>query len=154
VTAIVLAAVYTSFQPTASAESVVVFSTILIGIVMIIFTYYGGMEAVIWIEVVQLGIYVFGAIAAAVVLSNSIDGGFARAMELGAQYGKFSFVDWGFRPTAHTFTSVFTFETFQITLPFDFTKTYTLLGGRARRLFPDDEHARHGSISSAALPLH
>lgn len=128
-TAIVLAAVYTSFQPAASAESVVVFSTILIGIVMIIFTYYGGMEAVIWIEVVQLGIYVFGALAAAIVLSNSIDGGFARAMELGAQYGKFSFVDWGFRPTAHTFTSPLTFETSQLILPFDFTKTYTLWAG-------------------------
>lgn len=128
-TAIVLAAVYTSFQPAASAESVVVFSTILIGIVMIIFTYYGGMEAVIWIEVVQLGIYVFGALAAAIVLSNSIDGGFARAMELGAQFGKFSFVDWGFRPTAHTFTSPLTFETSQLILPFDFTKTYTLWAG-------------------------
>src|SRR5215204_2319643 len=56
-TAIVLAAVYTSFQPTANAETIVAGSIILIGLAMIIFTYFGGMEAVIWVEVVQLGIY-------------------------------------------------------------------------------------------------
>src|SRR5256885_499061 len=74
-TAIVLAAVYTSFQPAANAETVVVASIILIGIVMIVFTYFGGMEAVIWIEVVQLFIYIGGALAAAVVLVKGINGG-------------------------------------------------------------------------------
>ncbi len=132
-TAIVLGAVYTSFQPTASAESVVVLSIILIGIVMIVFTYYGGMEAVIWIEVVQLGIYIVGALAAALVLISAIDGGWSSAMQRGAEYGKFSIIDWGFRPTLHTFTSPFTFAPVTFTLPFDFTKTYTfwagLLGG-------------------------
>src|SRR5919202_434548 len=48
-TAIVLPPVYTSFQPQTDAETVVVASVILIGIVMIVFTYFGGMEAVIWI---------------------------------------------------------------------------------------------------------
>src|SRR5918912_474265 len=74
-TAIVLAAVYTAFQPQTDAETVVVASIILIGLVMIVFTYFGGMEAVIWIEVVQLGIYIFGALAAAVVLVQGINGG-------------------------------------------------------------------------------
>ena len=54
-TAIVLAAVYTSFQPSANAEAIVVASVILIGVAMIVFTYFGGMEAVIWVEVIQLG---------------------------------------------------------------------------------------------------
>src|ERR687892_270699 len=45
-TAIVLAAVYTSFQPTANAETIVIGSIVLIGLAMIIFTYFGGMEAV------------------------------------------------------------------------------------------------------------
>jgi len=53
-TAIVLSAVYVAFQPNADANSVIVGSIVLLGIVMIIFTYYGGMEAVIWVEVVQL----------------------------------------------------------------------------------------------------
>src|SRR2546423_1263319 len=102
-TAIVLAAVYTSFQPQTDAETVVIASIILIGIVMIIFTYFGGMEAVIWIEVVQLGIYIVGAFAAAVVLVKGINGGLPAALAIGAQYGKFSLFDFSFDLTK-TFT--------------------------------------------------
>src|ERR671915_580874 len=48
---------------------------VLLGVVMIVFTYFGGMEAVIWVEVVQLGIYLAGAAAAAVILLSNLDGG-------------------------------------------------------------------------------
>src|ERR1700755_66828 len=109
-TAIVLAAVYSSFQPNASPESIAVatvVSIIVIGLAMIIFTYFGGMEAVIWVEVVQLGIYIAGAIAAAVVLIYSIPGGFAAATSLATQYGKYSLFD---------FT-------------LDYTRTYTFWSG-------------------------
>src|SRR5215203_6358147 len=57
-TAIVLAAVYVSFQPSANVDTITVASIILIGVAMLVFTYFGGMEAVIWVEVVQLGIYI------------------------------------------------------------------------------------------------
>jgi solute:Na+ symporter, SSS family len=102
-TAIVLAAVYTSFQPAANPETIVVLSVILIGIAMIVFTYFGGMEAVIWVEVIQLGIYVAGAIAAAVVLTSAIDGGLPAALALASQYNKFSIFDFAFDATK-TFT--------------------------------------------------
>src|ERR1044072_3788503 len=92
-TAIVLAAVYAAFQPNANAETIIIESIVLIGVAMIIFTYFGGMEAVIWVEVVQLGIYIAGAIAAAVVLINSIDGGLAAANSFAAQYSKYSLFD-------------------------------------------------------------
>jgi solute:Na+ symporter, SSS family len=106
-TAIVLAAVYTAFQPGTPIETVIIGSIILLGAVMIIFTYYGGMEAVIWVEVVQLGIYIGGAIAAAVVLINQIDGGISQAIAVGQQFNKF--------------------QLFDFTL--DFTKTYTFWAG-------------------------
>jgi SSS family transporter len=106
-TAIVLAAVYTSFQPTANAETIVVASIILIGVAMIVFTYFGGMEAVIWVEVVQLGIYIAGALAAAIILTQSIEGGLSGAMALGSQFNKFSLFDFSF----------------------DMTKTYTFWAG-------------------------
>src|SRR4029434_7652648 len=92
-TAIVLAAVYTSFQPAANAETITIASVVIIGVAWIVFTYYGGMEAVIWVEVVQLGIYIAGAIAAAVILINSIDGGFTAANSLATQYGKYALFD-------------------------------------------------------------
>ena len=102
-TAIVLAAVYTSFQPTANAEQWTIIAVVLIGIAMIIFTYFGGMEAVIWVEVVQLGIYIAGAAAAAVVLAYSIDGGLGAAIRIGREYNKFSILDFTFDATK-TFT--------------------------------------------------
>ena len=103
-TAIVLAAVYTSFQPTANAETIIISSIVLIGAAMIIFTYFGGMEAVIWVEVIQLGIYIVGAIAAAVILTSSIDGGLSTAVTMARQYGKFSLFDFSL-----DFTKTFTF---------------------------------------------
>jgi SSS family transporter len=106
-TAIVLAAVYTSFQPAANAETIIIASIILIGAAMIIFTYFGGMEAVIWVEVIQLGIYIVGAVAAAIILTSSIDGGLSSAITIASQYGKFSVFDFSL----------------------DFTKTYTFWAG-------------------------
>ncbi|MEA2175660.1 MAG: solute:Na+ symporter, family [Blastocatellia bacterium] len=103
-TAIVLAAVYKSFQPSADAETLIVGSVILIGVVMIVFTYFGGMEAVIWVEVVQLGIYIVGALAAAIVIANSTTGGFGAAMAAGSQYDKFRIFDFSL-----DFTKTFTF---------------------------------------------
>jgi SSS family solute:Na+ symporter len=103
-TAIVLAAVYKSFQPSADVETLIVGSVILIGVVMIVFTYFGGMEAVIWVEVVQLGIYIVGALAAAIVIANSTTGGFGAAMTAGSQYDKFRIFDFSL-----DFTKTFTF---------------------------------------------
>lgn len=106
-TAIVLAAVYTAFQPDTDPTYVIVGSILILGIVMIVFTFYGGMEAVIWIEVVQLVIYIGGAIAAAVVLIQNIDGGISGAIDIGRQYDKFRLLDFNL----------------------DFAKTYTFWGG-------------------------
>ncbi len=106
-TAIVLAAVYTAFVPDSDPTTIVIASIVLLGAVMIVFTFYGGMEAVIWVEVVQLGIYIGGAIAAAVVLIQQIDGGIAGAIAIGEQFDKF--------------------QIFDFTL--DFTKTYTFWAG-------------------------
>jgi len=101
-TALVLAAVYGSVSGS-SAESVITASVIGIGVVMIVFTFYGGMEAVVWIEVVQLGIYIGGALAAAIVLARDIPGGLPAAVDLGRAYGKFHLFDFALDAT-RTFT--------------------------------------------------
>ena len=106
-TAFVLAAVYQSFYPNSDATTIIIGSIVLLGIVMIVFTFYGGMEAVIWIEVVQLVIYIGGAVAAAVVLIQNIDGGLSTALNVGAQFDKFDVFDFNL----------------------DFAKTYTFWGG-------------------------
>ena len=128
-TAIVLAAVYTAFQPEASVTTVTIASVVLLGLVMIVFTYYGGMEAVIWVEVVQLGIYLAGAFAAAVVIASSIKGGFGSAVALGGQFGKFDVIDFGLRQTDYTFALPFTSGALHFSLPVDLTKSYTFWAG-------------------------
>jgi len=131
-TAIVLAAVYVSFQSQSDASTVTtatVASIVLLGVVMIVFTYYGGMEAVIWVEVVQLGIYLAGALAAAVVIAGATPGGFDGAIAVGKQFAKFDVVDFGIRQTAYAFTFPFTDSALRFSLPIDLTKSYTLLAG-------------------------
>lgn len=128
-TAIVLGAVYTAFQPNADINTVIIASIVLLGLVMIIFTYYGGMEAVIWVEVIQLGIYIGGAIAAAIVIANQVEGGFSGAVAIGEQFQKFTLVDWGLRDTNYVFQFPFTAESFNFNLPIDLTKTYTFFAG-------------------------
>jgi len=98
-TAFVLAAVYAAFRGGDTADAAVIASILVIGVVMILFTFFGGMEAVIWIEVVQLGIYVTGAAAAAVVLLSKIPGGWATARALGEAYGKFRLFHFEWDPT-------------------------------------------------------
>lgn len=88
-TAFVLAAVYAAFSAGGNVDAAVVASILVIGVVMILFTFFGGMEAVIWIEVVQLGIYIAGAVAAGVVLLHAIPGGWNGARQLGEAFGKF-----------------------------------------------------------------
>jgi len=76
-------------------------SIIALGVVMILFTLMGGIEAVVWIEVVQLAIYIGGAIAVAVVLIRDV--GLDHAIALGAAQQKFRLFDFSFDLTK-TFT--------------------------------------------------
>lgn len=92
-TAIVLGAVYRAFSPAADLGTVIDLSVIIIGVVMIIFTFYGGMEAVVWIEVAQLGIYIAGAVGAAIVLAQQIPGGVPSAMAMASVHQKFRVFD-------------------------------------------------------------
>ena len=69
-------------------------SIIALGVVMILFTLIGGIEAVVWIEVVQLGIYIGGAIAVAVILIQDV--GLSQAIAAGTANDKFRLFDFTF----------------------------------------------------------
>src|SRR5437588_5381996 len=92
-TAIVLGAVYRAFSPGANVGNVIDLSVIIIGVVMIIFTFYGGMEAVVWIEVAQLFIYIAGALGAAIVIAMKTPGGLHAAIAVGSAMQKFRVLD-------------------------------------------------------------
>jgi solute:Na+ symporter, SSS family len=68
-------------------------SILVIGAVMIVFTYLGGITAVIWIEVIQLVIYNLGAVVAGLILLNLIQGGWGEVVSVGSAAGKFNVFD-------------------------------------------------------------
>lgn len=61
-----------------------------IAVFSVIYTYVGGIRAVIWVDVVQMGIYILGAVAAVVILAGKLPDGWLSAA--GAE-GKFQFFD-------------------------------------------------------------
>lgn len=95
-TSVVMAAVWRSFFPDISAVTATAISIVLIGGVMLLFTAAGGMEAVVWTEVLHVGVYIIGAIAAASLLAGAIPGGFHGAIEIGRAAGKFRVFDFSF----------------------------------------------------------
>ena len=60
------------------------------GIVVIIYTLYGGITAVIWTDVVQSGVFMVGAVTCAVVLVAHIPGGPSHLLAFSAEHHKFS----------------------------------------------------------------
>jgi solute:Na+ symporter, SSS family len=50
---------------------------LLTGVVTLIYTYYGGLRAVVWVDVIQLFIYLAGGLAALVVLINVVPAGWS-----------------------------------------------------------------------------
>jgi SSS family transporter len=75
------------------AYSVLPVSILLIGVATIVYTYLGGMTAVIWTDVIQLGVYLLGAIVAVAVLLDRIPGGWSHVLEAGRAAQKFRLFD-------------------------------------------------------------
>jgi SSS family solute:Na+ symporter len=73
--------------------SVLILSVLLIGIATIVYTYVGGMTAVIWTDVIQLGIYLVGAFVAVAVLADKIPGGWPHVVDLSRAAQKFRVLD-------------------------------------------------------------
>lgn len=81
---------FPSLNPTLT---IILISVLVMGIATIIFSYFGGIDAVIWTDVTQLGIYLLGAFVAAAVLLRKIPGGLNEVMSVGAAAGKFTILD-------------------------------------------------------------
>jgi SSS family solute:Na+ symporter len=92
-TAIPLAIItYGTPNPTDRALAV---GILAIGIVTLLYTWFGGLRAVVWVDVIQLGVYLLGGVATLIVATHSAGGieAFGRAWEA----GKLAVLD--FRPS-------------------------------------------------------
>jgi len=54
---------------------------LMTGVLTLIYTYFGGLRAVVWIDVLQFGLYLFGGIAALYILLDLVPGGWTGILE-------------------------------------------------------------------------
>ncbi len=64
-------------------------SIVVIGVATIVYTLFGGIKAVVWIDVIQFAVYLFGAFFALQILVGKIPGGIGAIVEQAQAAGKF-----------------------------------------------------------------
>jgi Na+/proline symporter len=89
-----------------SEPTTVVVVATAVALATVAYTWAGGLKAVIWVDVMQMGLYTLAAIAT-VAVAASLAGGVANTMDAALEAGKLRVVDWGF----------------------SLTRTYTFMGG-------------------------
>ncbi|QEL14539.1 sodium:solute symporter family transporter [Limnoglobus roseus] len=79
-------------------------SILLVGVVTIVYTFLGGMKAVLWTDLIQFVIKIAGAVLAGVFVIVQLDGGWQQYLEVGSAANKFIWLDPVFDVTkAYTF---------------------------------------------------
>jgi SSS family solute:Na+ symporter len=76
----------------------VTWTVIVLGVAMIIYTVRGGVSAVIWTDVVQMFVYLAGALAVFGALLSRIPGGWATVVAAGSAAGKFHLLEYSWNP--------------------------------------------------------
>jgi SSS family transporter len=81
-------------------------SVTVISVATLIYTYHGGMTAVVWTDVIQLVVYLVGALVAAVILLEQIPGGWGEVTAVGGAAGRLQLFDFSLTLTrSYTFWS-------------------------------------------------
>jgi SSS family transporter len=78
-------------------------SILVMGIVTLAYTYLGGMEAVIWTDLIQFVIYVLGALVAAGLIIHLLPGGWNEFVRVGSEHHKFELFDFS-QPRTRAFS--------------------------------------------------
>ena len=81
-------------SPTVQNKAFVMPTAILIlGALTVLYTYKGGMKAVVWTELLQASVYLLGALSAIVILGMSVDGGWSSILGQVSAAGKLTVID-------------------------------------------------------------
>lgn len=86
---------------------------VIVGVITVIYSYVGGIKAVIWTDFIQMFIYIIGAIASMIVIYNLLPGGWNDVVNFAAPLNKFQIIN---------FQIADSFKDF-------FTGSYGLIGG-------------------------
>lgn len=85
----------------------------IIAFIALVYTYTGGVKGIIWVDVLQMFIYIIGAIISGIYLLNLIPGGWETVVATAVKNNKFSIFNLGFDKGFSGF----------------FSQPYTLIGG-------------------------
>lgn len=86
---------------------------VIIGLVALIYTSFGGVKGIIWVDVLQFLIYIGGATISAILLINLIPDGWSKIFSTANEFQKFSVINLGFSESVGKF----------------FSQPYTLIAG-------------------------
>ena len=84
-------------------------SIVLIMLLTLFYTFEGGMTAVIWTDVVQMTLYVLGAVLSFFVILGKIPGGWEHVAVVAGAAHKFGIFDFRFAPTMDFFSRTYSF---------------------------------------------
>src|SRR5450631_831081 len=84
-------------------------SIVLIVLLTLFYTFEGGMTAVIWTDVVQMTLYVAGAVASFVIILGKIPGGWEHVALVAGAAHKFTIFDFRFAPNMEFFSRTYSF---------------------------------------------
>lgn len=79
--------------PIVPAELLQPVSILVLGAFTIVYTYHGGMRAVIWTDVLQTGVYLIGGVSAVWLLGGGVDGGWSAILDRAAASDKLRVFD-------------------------------------------------------------
>jgi SSS family solute:Na+ symporter len=93
-----------------SNEQIYIISIVTMAAITIIYTYIGGVRAVIWTDVVQMFIYLIGAIISVIIILGDLPNGFYEVINIASEKGKLNLINfglgdsfWNFFLTPYTF---------------------------------------------------
>src|SRR3954469_12908958 len=68
-------------------------AVLILGALTVLYTYRGGMKAVVWTELLQASIYLFGGVMAIVLLGQAVSGGWSSILAQAGDAGKLRVID-------------------------------------------------------------
>ena len=80
-------------EGTVPASYVKPLAILILGLLTVVYTYKGGMKAVVWTELLQASVYVLGGISAVILIGNSVQGGWSHIIDAASAADKLKALD-------------------------------------------------------------
>ncbi len=79
--------------PVLPAQQAMPMSILILGAATVLYTYHGGMKAVIWTDVIQTFVYLAGGLGAVYLIGVGVEGGWSQILSEAGAAGKLRFID-------------------------------------------------------------